>query len=125
MRSLEIYVRKTLGQEPKLFKKNEEPEHKRFDFDAQDDSDIIRKNNEIIDMFDDLFDDKIIIKSHKGNITVFIVKKDKFKRYYHWSKDFLYGSNSREDDLDLCGLGTVDIIVELIQKYGNKNKYLL
>lgn len=130
---IEKYVRFRLGQKSPLFNsiylldfklkgifdKDFQPQHSRFDFDAKNN---FENNKKIIDLFENDFKGKkIIIYSAKGIINLCIFDKFNYKPKY-WDYELFNNKLKYECNLNCSGMGTVEIITNLIKYFkGNKN----
>jgi hypothetical protein len=111
---LEILIRKILGQTDHC-KDCNKPEHLRFDFDAQRD---FQYNKDIIEIFNSILPKYVVIHSHKGCITLYIIKKGGEKLYDYYNIDECYTLNCKHPyicKIDFCGDGTIDIIEALLK----------
>ena len=84
--------------------------HLRFNFDAQDN---FQQNKDIIDLFEDLYEDKkVVVHAVKGGLTVYVVLNSYYEPSYwnSYREDLLHYENK----YNYCGEGTVEIIQDII-----------
>ena len=89
--------------------------HLRVQFDARED---IKKNKEILDLFDeDFINKKVIIHSHKGHAKAYIISKLYSKNYNYWDVRWYYDliQFPCEKIIDISGKSTINIIIELVK----------
>lgn len=93
-------------------------EHKRFDFDAKEETET---NKDICNIFaDDLNTNRIVVYSWKGMINGYIISNKHYHKYNYWESDKISDGVNSQLSLpylykkDYCGGGTVDILKDLI-----------
>jgi hypothetical protein len=99
--------------------------HLRVQFDARED---IKKNKEILDLFDeDFINKKVIIHSHKGHAKAYIISKLYSKNYNYWDVRWYYDliQFPCEKIIDISGKSTINIIIELVKYCKDYNDYRL
>ena len=118
---LENLVRRILGQTDfddkykKEYIHNCRPEHLRFDFDARRD---FQNNKDIIDIFNSILPRYVVIHSHKGGITTYIISKEEKIQYDYYNTDkcnVLECEYPYKCKIDFSGDGTVDIIISILK----------
>ena len=89
--------------------------HLRFDFDAREE---FQSNKEIIDVFNSILPNYVVIHSLKGGIEAYIINKEDQKQYDYYNTN-LYKYDScnypYRCKIDFSGDGTVDIIISLLK----------
>lgn len=93
------------------------PDHLRFDFDAQEN---FQENKKIIDIFNSFLSEYyIIIHSHKGGITTYIINKEDERKYNYYNCDECYVMDCKHPYKCIidhyCGDGTIDIIIRMLK----------
>jgi hypothetical protein len=143
--NIEKYVRIKLGQKifPKLpihcsvsttgdcdcedckyclwYDTSEERSHLRINYDAlnyYDPHHEYEKNKHIMELFsDDFYNNNVVIQSYKGGLIAYIISNENYIKYntLYWECYYDKMTLPYEEKIDFGGVGTVDVIVELIE----------
>ncbi len=110
-KELDLFVREKLGQ-IEFENIADGTEHKRLDFDARNEENIIN-NKEIINIFSEYYNDKgVIINSCKGSLRYYIIEKEHSNNDENWYD--LKDKYIKCKRIDGGEMGTVDIIKDII-----------
>lgn len=91
--------------------------HLKFDFDARQ---YTKSNLKIIELFKDSFQEiKVVIHTYKNSVQVYFVDLEDYQKYNYWEQcygDMICGVLPYIASMDLTNLGTVEIMITVIER---------